>query len=741
MATTPNQALPLAQKDETWAKQTIDSFIERASFRVGSSGRKLTMSKMYDYYNGFSHHEDYQYVLAPYGGKQRKNFPAEMRTFPIIKPAVDLLLGEKIKRPFNFSVVISNPDVITIKEEAKKEAILKNMYQWFVNKLNEEGMETGMESEEVELPEHVEKIFDRNWKDHRAIMAQNALQYLIPFLRWEEKQQKGWFHFLVSGHAATHKGVLNNEVFYEVVNPLEVDWDRDPNNDFIEDCSWVVLRQLASRASIVDKYNKILTKEQINQLQNPKKTNQDGFFWNNDRGNNIYFDEWDDYSEVCTVYWKSLKLIGFRKYIDEYGEQLEEVVEEDYIAQDGDTLDWRYINEVWQAVRIDGDIYLDVKPFPHQRTSIDNPSICKLPVNGRAYSDINTEFISFVLLGIPYQITYDIYKYRLEAAIARSKDILAMMDINLIPEGWDMDKFMMIIEATGFAWVDFAKEGLSLPPTYQSVMDLSVKTIGQYIELLRYIKEEWEQVSGVTRQRMGEMSQYEGQATGQQSIIQSSHITEDMFKKYSYLEERDLQGLIDYSQLAWINGKKTAFTAPDGSQLYLDIDEEYSLAEVGIFLSDSAKENEKLMNIKQLTGTVIEQGAPLSLVASMMEAESFVVLKDKIREAEAMTQELEAKQQEAQQQMAEAERQSLLENRAHEEKLKLMELNNRLELEYIKQAQDSTEDTSWKKELEDRKLNVEQQLKQLELRETARSNRAKEEIEKMKVRASKVKSR
>jgi len=174
----PNQALPITQKDEAWERQSVEGYIKRANFRVGTNSYKKELSKLYDYYNGVTYDEDYQYVLKPYGGKERQNFPAELRTYPLIKPAVDLLIGEKLKRPFNFSCIITNPDVITIKEEAKKEAILENMYQWFINRLNDSGFETGVESEEVELPEHVEQIFERNWKDHRAIIAQNALGIL-----------------------------------------------------------------------------------------------------------------------------------------------------------------------------------------------------------------------------------------------------------------------------------------------------------------------------------------------------------------------------------------------------------------------------------------------------------------------------------------------------------------------------------------------------------------------------------
>ena len=733
----PNQAIPLSKKGEQWRKDTIDGLIRKTNEVSLSKSSRDDLLKLYRYYNGKSDPEDYNYILRPYGGQERRNFPAELRTYPLIRPAVDLLVGEKIKRPFNFSCIVTNPDVITVKQEAKKQAVAENMYQWFINSLNEEGYETGMESEEVDLPEHIEEIFERNWKDHRAIIAQNALRYLVPYLHWKEKHQKGFTDFLVGGKVVTHKGIYNNDPFYEVINPVDVYHDDDPDIDFIEDGGWVVIKQLASRSSVVDRFYRYLNKEDIDRLQSPVNPNKDEYYWKDVDGRG-FEDDWDDYTEICTVYWKSLKKVGVRTYIDEYGDELEEIVDEGYKKDpEGDIdLQWYWVNEVWQGYRIDGDIYIDIRPHDITRGGYDNPAKVKLPVNGRSYSNRNSSNITFVSLGIPYQISYDIFKYRLESAISRSKDILALMDINLIPENWDMDKFMSILEATGFAWIDYAKEGIQLSPQHQNVLDLSIKTVDQYLNLLHFIKEEWEMISGVTRQRMGEMSQYEGKATSEQSIIQSSHITEDMFRKYSYLEERDLQGILEYAQMAWVDGKKSMYITPDGSEQFLDIDSDFCLADIGVFVSDSLKEAEKISEIKALGGVALEQGAPMSIVASMIDSESFVELKDKIDKVEKMNQQAQEEQQRFEQEMAQRQEEDKQAERDHEEKLKIMDNQTKIEIELIRQAQKSTDDEQWKKELEERKIELQEKLKTREQNEKERANRAKEGIDRKKIAKS-----
>ena len=48
-----------------------------------------------------------------------------------IKPVVDLLLGEKSKRPFNYTVAVTNSDAIDLREEEKKQKVMKVLHQMF----------------------------------------------------------------------------------------------------------------------------------------------------------------------------------------------------------------------------------------------------------------------------------------------------------------------------------------------------------------------------------------------------------------------------------------------------------------------------------------------------------------------------------------------------------------------------------------------------------------------------------
>jgi hypothetical protein len=651
----PQQKLPLSKKTKKWREACVKAFIDLSS--NGTGDRRSQLRSLYDYYNGVIEDSDYNYVLKPYG-KTRKNFPSKMRNYPIIKPIIDLLLGEKSKRPLNYTVTVQNSDTVSEKEKAKQQAIYKNLEMQFLKVMaeqNPELFEGGQMPEEIPMPEQIAEQFDNSYVDNRAIKGQYALNYIMQEQEIYDKLQKAWFHFLVSGEVYTHRGVRNNEPFYEVLNPIDIDYDKDPDLEFVEDGDWALVRKYVHASTVIDHYHDILSDQQVLELEEPRHAEHDSYLMasststdpNSFRSRLI---------EVVNVYWKSRKRIGFVEYMDEETGQVEVMEVEDgfkmpaELKEAGAKLKYVWVNEVWKGTRVDGRFYIDISPIANQRLSLDNPSKCKLPINGRKYSDVNSNNISLVSLGIPYQLNYNIYKYRLELAIARSKDIVAQFDINMIPKKWDMDKFMYFVEGTGIAWVDYNKEGVQLSPQHQSVLDMSIKTIEQYIVLLNSIMEEWEKLSGVTRQRQGDIGAYEGKASSQQAILQSSHITEDLFRKFGRMEQRDLQALVDYSKEAWLSGKKTMFVMPDGTTDFLDIDSmSYTETNYGIFVSDAGKDQMKLDQIKGLAQAMIQNGTKTSMVAEMFDSDSFPQIKAKLKKAEKAAEELEAAQAKAQQ--------------------------------------------------------------------------------------------
>jgi hypothetical protein len=673
----PDQRIPLAEKDKAWKKKTMDAYLNLSEYT--RSIRKRELQRLYDYYNGVMYPEDYDYVLKPYG-KSRKAFPSKMRNYPIIKPTIDLLLGEKSRRPFNYSVIAINADAVDRKEKAKMDFINEQAMQMFTNELNAMGIDTGEESKPVPPPDNLQQQFERTYVDHVAVLGQKGLTYILQHQEIHEKMQKGWFHFLVAGETFSERTIRNNEVIYEVLNPLDVDYDLDPDLDYVEDGDWAKVTKYMGPTSILKNWGQFLDKDQYNKIISDSNFDSGNLFISSRENTNN-----SRLIRVQILYWQSMKRTGFFTSVNPETGMPETVVVEDgfKIPQEaklyGETsLEWIYDNSPWQGIRIGEDLDIDVRPVTEERVSLDNLSNTKLPINGKRYSDINSENISLVKLGVPFQVNYNIYKYRLETAIAKSKDIIAQLDINLIPKKWDMDKFMYFVEGTGIAWVDYDKEGVRLSPQHQTVMDLSIKTIGMYMDLLNSIQAEWENVSGVNNQRRGDVGQYQGKAMGQQAIIQSSHTTEDTYRKFAGFERRDLQACIDLAKHAWINGKKGMYIMPDGSQQFLDAPEGIPInADLGVFVTDATSEVEKFNFAKELAQSMVQKGGRVSTALDMIEGDSFIILKEKVKKAEKMQDELQQAQAQAEQEQLQAQQEQQLQ--MHQEQLADKEADRELE--------------------------------------------------------------
>jgi hypothetical protein len=214
------------------------------------------------------------------------------------------------------------------------------------------------------------------------------------------------------------------------------------------------------------------------------------------------------------------------------------------------------------------------------------------------------------------------------------------------------------------------------------------------------------------------MGVHEGKATAQQSIVQSSHITEDWFRKFSHFEQRELQGLLDYSKEAWLNGKKAMYVMPDGSVEQIDIEPlTHMESEYGIFVSDAGKDIEKKQKIEGLAQAMVQNGAKMSSIVDVFASDSFSQIKDKIIQAEKAAEELQKAQEEAERQMEEqklaVQQQAIQQAALDKEKDRQLEIEKAL---IAAEASDKSTSVSLEKMMKDFELKQKElEIKQREL--------------------------
>ena len=124
----PAQKLTLSEKTKQWKEDCVNYIIGHSNLTMNSATgqtRDQELQTYYDLYNSIYNEKDLKYVTNPF--KQNDGFPATAQDYNIIKPKIDLLLGEETKRPFNFRVCRTSDAAASELQEKQKSLLLDYM--------------------------------------------------------------------------------------------------------------------------------------------------------------------------------------------------------------------------------------------------------------------------------------------------------------------------------------------------------------------------------------------------------------------------------------------------------------------------------------------------------------------------------------------------------------------------------------------------------------------------------------
>lgn len=481
-ATFPQQKLPLSKKNEDWQHSCVNYIIGEGN--IVSGGRQNTqfgeLQTYYNLYNSIFDEKDFKRITNPF--KVDDGFPATPQDFNIIRPKIDLLIGEETKRPMNFRVVRTSQEAVSDLMDKEKEMLMQYMMSAIMAKMDPEQQQQfqqQLQNGEIMPPEQIAKYMDSTYKDVVENTAYHTLSYLREKLNIDNEFIKGWKDALISGNEIYYVGVQNDEPYMERVNPLFFSYDKSPDLEFIEDGSWCCRKMRLPVAEVYDRYYNKLDEKDLNKLNEmltgkPMGDMREGDPVDTGGGIQMHIydnPEFDQKSRYCInvwhCCWKSFKKIFYVTYMDETGTPQVQIADESY-KKIGNELsvepDW--IVEVWEGYRAGSDLYFGIQPIEYQHVSIDNPNSQKLPYCGCVYSNTNSKPRSLVSILKPLQYMYIVLWYRLELAIARDKGKVVNMDITQIPKSMNItpERWMHYLSSVGVNFINPYEEGWCFDP-------------------------------------------------------------------------------------------------------------------------------------------------------------------------------------------------------------------------------------------------------------------------------------
>ena len=669
------------------------------------------MQTYYNLYNSIFDEKDFKRITNPF--KVEDGFPVTPQDFNIIRPKVDLLIGEETKRPLNFKVVRTSQEAVSELQEKGKEMLLNYIMASITARMSEEEAaqyQQQLDNGEIMPPEEIGKYLDKSYKDVIENTAYHTLTYLREKLNFDNEFIKGWKDALIAGTEIYYVGVLNSEPYLERVNPLYFSYDKSPDLEFIEDGTWCCRRMRMPYTEIYDRYYDKLTEKDLNKLEEMmtgRPSNDIGDKGPIDNVNHINMHIYDNpmYDQntryninVWHCCWKSFKKIYYVTYLDETGTPQVEIANEDY-QKTGQEIsvepDW--VVEVWEGYRAGTDLYFGIQPLEYQHVSIDNPNSQKLPYTGAVYSNTNSKPRSLVSILKPLQYMYIVLWYRLELAIARDKGKVINMDIAQIPKsmGITPERWLHYLSSVGVNFINPYEGNPSDPNGSRassfnqfSSVDLTMgNVIAEYIQLMDKIEYLAGVISGITEQRQGQVSTHELVGNVERSVLQSSHITEPLFWVHSQCKRRALNMLLNTAKGAWeeTGKKKLSYIFDTGERAFLDIDPRFYYEDMDVFVSDTSKDLQNLQALKQLIQPAMQNGASLLEAAEVLTTDNLNLLKQKLMDMQKRQEEAQQQQQQAEQEQAVQLQQ--MQNEQREQELMLEEA--KMDLERYKIDQDN----------------------------------------------------
>jgi len=444
---------------------------------------------------------------------------------------------------------------------------------------------------------------------------------------------------------------------------------------------------------------------------NDPKVEGDVVNWILNEGGDI--SDWgdSDMMRVTTVYWKSQRKIGHVTRIDDTGELIQKIIDESYIVNDkpvyntmlfkdktrdnlieGEHIDWFWINEVWGGVKIgpnapaawrseDNDVdpmYLGIdskKPgkVKYQFKGDDSLYGCKLPIEGRVFSDRNTRSTSLVDLMKPYQVGYNMVNNQIADILVDELGTVIMFDQNALPrhsmgEDWgknNLEKAYVAMKDFGMMPLDTSITNTENAVNFNHYQTLNLEQTNRLmsrIQLANHFKQQAFEAIGINQQRMGTPIAQQTATGVTQAMNQSYAQTETYFTEHSdHLMPRVHQMRTDLAQ--YYHSTKPSvrlsyITTEDEKVNFTINGKKLLLRDFNVFATTKTNHRETLEQLKQMALQNNTTGASIYDLGNVLKSNSIAEVSSILKDAETKQQAQKEQDMQQQQQMQEQQLQA-----------------------------------------------------------------------------------
>jgi len=702
----PPQKIRYNKKDKEWRERCVNQIDGGISYLTNREVRRSVIEKTINgqLYDGVLNMRDVLSTIDT-DGTLKSYVPKKIQHKPVMRPKIELLVGEATKEPFEWGLMVTDPNSISQKQENKKKDINNK-----VTKLLE------ADYKDEELAAKIKELglyFKYTWKDIKEVRASKILKHYNEKLKLDAIFIDCLLDKLVYGEEIMMFDIVAGAPIGRKLDPKRVHALYSSNSNRISDADIIIIEEYWSPGRLIDTYYDTLSEEDVEKITSgsiivdgfnqtlQQNVTSDGILieglidavsLQNPNLYQINKSTVDIYGNLrhLKALWRSQKLVFIVKGIDPVtGDRYERIMSEEYKPniELGETVEKVWVEEWWEGSKIGNEVFTKMGPRPVQFNSIDNASKGHPGIVGYVNSISEGKVVSFLSKMKPYQYLYDIVWDRLMDGLRKDMGKILELDMAKIPTGWTVETWMHYAYKGGIAFVDSFKEATkgvatgTLAGTFNTtgkVLDMSNGNyIQQQVNLLEFIKKELSDIVGITPQRAGAVQASAAVGATERSVMGSSNATAYEFYTHQQFKLECLQILMETCKAALRGNKLLAQNIlSDFSTEVFEVDgDELLESDYGIFITVSKKYKEIEADLERYSQAFMQNGGSFATIFDIVFSDSMAEKRRKVELAEYEMKQERQQQAQAQQQAQQEALQSEMENKQADRELKMYEID------------------------------------------------------------------
>lgn len=600
---------------------------------------KFELQKAYNYYNGKRDPEQFRYLEENYG----IGSPTSVEFTPLLKKHVDALVGEYLGTPILPKISCKDSDTISNITREKQLTITQEIVKFLKEHLSNSILQfiDGKDITDKSIKQQLDKIIqdiDQSFISQFEMAAQHIIQYVMQSRSTDliTKLRQLLTDLLITGYTffRVKSSISGNNIDIEVLNPLNVFIDRNPESPYVKHSYRVVVRYWLTKSQIIAKYGNELSKEDLKDLKDQ---------WY-DGGSSTYHRIYGDgYSVVQHHADKETVLPGYPD--SEYGSrrfQLIPVYDVEWIETDKNFVMQRY-----NTIRIGQDIFILRGKDKNVIRSKDNPNFCELSVNGVYFLNRSQQPYSLILKCAHLQDRYDMLIYYRDNLIANSGTSGTIMDMSLLPTNLGVNwpervQKWLAYKKAGIQWIDTTQEGRNdngnapINTIFNGFDDTLKAQAVQAIELaIQSVEQTTSSITGVFRERLNGIEQRDAVTNIKQGVANSFIVTKHYFQQMDLITCEMLLASLNQAKITFKKGLTGTLILGDKYQkIFTALPEHFTVTDYDIHIISSTEVMEDMQTIKSLVPELVKmQAVTPDILVEVLTSKSLTDLKHNIQKS------------------------------------------------------------------------------------------------------------